>query len=352
MDAFNNYYHNPYVYGNPYQNNFYATSYQPDSFQPPAMDSTLTPDEIKILKSEKPDDELFNLNINDKDVLRAICNHKENGRDVVQELKDGSGRVWCPICGAKWDPREADRDEVQTAVNTLYNHMQNAKWCGMYPIKVGREYFTMIPLLEKFPELYEYGVKHWNHIFNQRGYNIGNGSSIQYQYNSLFNNNRMYNPYAYGGYATPYQPQPYTSPYNAMNQPVGTPANPNVNPMQANVTNGQPQATQPVAPPPTQGYVAPPPTPPNMVYGVGYGYNPNYGAAPAPNTQQGYPQPGYGGYAQPYAPNFAPPQPQAPVAPQQAPQQGQPAASAAPQSQAAPAAPQADQQTTNVKIDL
>ena len=341
MDNFN--YYNPnnqYVYGNPYQNNFYATGYQTTPWQPPAMDSTLTPDEIKILKSSDPNDQLFNLNIDEKDVLRAICNHKENGRDVVQELKDGSGRVWCPICGAKWNPQEAEKDEVQAAVNTLYNHMQNAKWCGIYPINVGREYFTMIPLLEKFPALYEYGVKNWNRIFSQRGFNIGGGSSIQYQYDSLFNRNRIVNPYAYG-YGMPYQPQPtYANPYNAMNQPVGTPANPAINPMQANVAGGQPQVnTQPVAPP--QGYTTPP-APPVMPYGMVYGYGPNgYGVPQTP------PQVGYTGQ-QPYAPNFAPSQPQT-VAQQTGP--AQPVVNAAPQQAQAPA--QADQQqTTNVKIDL
>ena len=347
MDNFNYYNpNNPYVYGNPYQANFYGTVYQQDNWQPPSMDSTLTPDELKILKSSKPDDQLFNLNIDQKDVLRAICNHKEGGRDVVQPMQDGSGLVWCPICGAKWDPTEASREEVEQAINTLYNHMQHDTWYGFYPINVGREYFAMLPLLEKFPDLYKYGADNVNRLLYQGRFSAANNASIHYQYDQLFNRNRMVNPNMYGGYgygAPSYQPQPgYVNPYGAMNQPVGTPANPNVNPMQATNVGGQPQATQQQAPAPNQAYGAPP-VPPAVPYGLIYGYGPTgYAAPPAP--QPGYVTPPQ----QPYAPNFAPPQ-QA-QAPAQAPQ-GQPAANAAPQQAQAPA--QADQQqTTNVKIDL
>ena len=97
------------------------------------------------------------LNISKRDVLRGLCTHIDHtGETVVQELKDGSGNVWCPICNAVWDPRGLDKEEVQKIVLEVINCIQNMKYMNTLPETVGRDFYSVIPILEKLPELYEY----------------------------------------------------------------------------------------------------------------------------------------------------------------------------------------------------
>ena len=273
-------------------------AYQPvmqQNMAVPQNQNALTSEEIQRLRSTRPSGTL-NLNIDQDDVLRAMCTHKENGRDLVQLVQDGSGDVYCPICGERWNPEVLSKEEVTALVGKLIAQMQNSKWTGEFPSNVVREYYSMIPLLRKFPDLFEYGSKNFERFLNQRGiYNAGD-ANIYAQYNSLYGPGMGYGAPMYQQPMYPYaqQPQGYYQ------QPVAQPANPAVNPMQvqqpvygapgynpqfsdqANMMMGGTYYAQPVQP--MYGQSGPQFTP---VYGAA---RPQQPAAPAAQPQAAAPQ--------------------------------------------------------------
>ena len=142
-----------YPYGQP---TYYGQQpYDPFNYQPlvqtgynfPQQErNALTNDEINTLKSARPM-QLFNLNIEENDLLRSICTHRDvNGTDVVQMCQDGV-HLHCPICGATWDGTPITEDDVKQIIDRLIDAFQNAKYSGLLPATVVRDYFTMEPLL-------------------------------------------------------------------------------------------------------------------------------------------------------------------------------------------------------------
>lgn len=315
MDA--NFYNNGYGYGYPYPPQYpYGTyeagfAYNPQmqqNVQVPTNQNACTPEEIQAMKNASPRQNALNLTIEDIDVTRSRCTHKENGVDLVKLVEDGSGDVYCPLCQARWNPEPATKEDVAADVRKVISHMQNSKWTGELPNGVVREYMPMIPLLEKLADIYEYGAKAFQRFYNQRGFMNAGDANLFAQYNSLF-----------PGYYTPqpayYPPQP-AGYYQQQPGQQAAPAQPatNVNPMQAPV------------------YGAP-------------GYNPQFGNQA--NVMMGgtyYAQPQMNPYGTPAAPQPTQ-QPYSPVygnaaAPQQAaPAQQQPAAQLA-------------TDTTNTKVNL
>ena len=300
-----------YGYGQPMPMPGYY-NYQPYMYQNAPMPqnlNALTNDEIKILRSARPASKI-NLNIDQEDYLRAMCTHKDNstGNDVVYQINDGSGEVYCPICQERWNPDKMTKEEVTDLVNGFVSQIQNMKWVGDMPVDVIREYCAIIPLIRKFPDLYEYAVNNFNKYAGANPYYNAAEAAIYSQYNSLMS----------GGYAVPQgyygQGVPgYGAPQPFMNPPMGQPANPNVNPMQAPTMYPQGQQAPAYGYPAPQGYY---PQPQPGYYGQG-----------APTTYgapQGQPMPQT---PQPYSPVFNP------AAQPQAPQGGQPQQSAQPQTE-------------------
>ena len=194
----NNYYYNG-GYGAP----FYAQPLQQQQLFQPGYQNALTDEEISKLKNMRPAG--LNLSVEYDDVLRSMCTHKYQGRDMVQRVEN-SDEVYCPICGKKWVPAIVTKEELQELVNKIIARMQDSKWSGELPTEVVREYYTMIPLLEKFPDVFEYGNKNFNRLINQTGYFNANDMNLYSGYNSLFGGN-----IGYGGY--PYQqPMYYNQP--------------------------------------------------------------------------------------------------------------------------------------------
>ena len=214
---------NGYGYGmydnvNPY---FQQQPFQQQPMQVPQMQNALTNEEIQRLRSLRPTTSL-NLSVDQEEVLRAMCTHKDNGREVVQLLQDGSGDAYCPICGKRWKPEQLSQEDLQALVDQLICQMQNAKWVGELPANVVREFFAMMPLIEKFPELYKYSMKNFNKYANQNNMFNAADANIYAMYNGLFSGAGAYaNPYqqAMNGY---YQQQPMGMGYyqQPMQQPM------------------------------------------------------------------------------------------------------------------------------------
>lgn len=269
MDATMNFnngnYYNGFGYGAgiPQYNNLYGyQTYQPQNIKLPQNQNALSAEEINTLKNTRPSS-MFDLAVDPNDALRSVCSHKENFGDVVQLLQDGTGDVYCPICNERWNPEQLDAEQVESLVKRLIAQMQNAKWIGDFPIDLQRAYFTIIPLLKKFPALYKLGMDNFNKYYNQHQFTNGTDTGIYAQYNSLFAPTYS----AYGAQAMPsYYQQPgmpygqvapsmYNNYYNQQQQMQQVPpatAPVTVNPMQAVGIPGQQQM-------PSMPYAAPAP---------------------------------------------------------------------------------------------
>ena len=230
----NGYYYDP---SNPYLNAGFQG--QPMYFcgQPvQPMNSSLTDEEIQRLRQNRGGS-VLNLSVDQDTILRAMCNHRDKGQDVVQVKSDGSGEVWCPICGESWSMEELSKEEVQELVNKLLAQMQIAKWAGNIPNNIIRDYFSIMPLVAKFPDVYDYAMKNFNRMVGANGMYFSTDAMPYAQYNSMFPggsmNYNVVNPFNTGYYQPGYQP-------NMMGQQqMGQMANPNVNPMQAQGFNPQ-----------------------------------------------------------------------------------------------------------------
>ena len=258
----NNYYGQQQAMGvNPYMN-----GYDPNMYSYPAMGYTniptpanqnaLTAEEIQILKNARPASKI-DLSIDRTDVLRAMCTHKDNGRDVVMQKTDGSGNVWCPICGHEWKPEMKTKEEVQELVIELVDQMENAKWAGDLPVDLTRELFTLIPLLNKYPDIHEYAMNTFNKYYSARGMYNAQDTNIYGMYNSLFGAGTPATgygaPQGYYGQQPMFNNQMNAQPgYYGQQQgyvPGAVQANAMVNPMQAPTYGVNPMA-------PNQQFVA------------------------------------------------------------------------------------------------
>ena len=239
----NNYYYGQQqAMGQPYYNgydpNMYGyTAMGYNNIPTPANQNALTAEEIQILKNARPASKI-DLSIDRNDVLRSMCCHKENGRDVVVQVSDGSGDVWCPICQKRWKPDMKSKEEVEELVAELVDQMENAKWTGDLPTDLTRELFTLIPLLNKYPDIHEYAMNTFNKYYSARGMYNAQDTNIYGMYNSLFGAGMPTTGYmgapmqGYYGQAQ----QPAAQGYYGQQQgyvPNGAQANAMVNPMQA-----------------------------------------------------------------------------------------------------------------------
>ena len=246
-----NMYYNNFNYGN----GMMGMGYPGQSYQyaapmaVPQNSNALTEEEMAIIAKSAP--QKLDININEVDNFRAMCTHKRNGRDMVVRCNDDSGDVFCPICGARWHPEQLTKEQVTEIVNQLISQMQNSKWVGDLNTALVRDYYPMIPLLEKFPEIYDYAMKTFNRYLNQNGYTDANDTSVYAQYNSLMGYGNT-NPYMAPQYGMPTM----NAPQGYYGQTQVTPSN--VNPMQ--IQYGAPMNPQMMAAPtaaPQQATYAP-----------------------------------------------------------------------------------------------
>ena len=259
----------------------------------PQNNPSLTAEEMKLIASQNPS--RIDIAISETDKYRAICNHKDQNKiDRVVQLNDGSGDVFCPICNCRWSSENLSKEEVKELCDKLISAMQNAKWVGDYGVQLTREYFAMIPLLEKFPDLYEYAMKQFNKYCSTNGYTSANDAAIYSQYNNLmgFSSGYGYNPQPQAYYTNPGQGY-YGAPAQQYGGEQGMPMNPYMSqaPVQQPATNVNPmQAPQGMPMNPYDPYAAQAPIQPTP--GVGTPISnmaaPNYAPAaaqqPAGNT--------------------------------------------------------------------
>ena len=164
--------------------------------------------------------------VDELDLIRAKCTHKNNGQLTLMQNNDGSHT--CSICGATFNLVDADPAEVAMLTQRFIDVMQSIKTYYLdMPVSYANEFFVMIPLLQNTPELYKIALSKFSKY--ESGSMVNQNNSM-YGFN-LFNN--ITSP-GYGMMGMPMQ-QPMMNPGMGMQQPM---MNPGMMPQQPMMNNG------------------------------------------------------------------------------------------------------------------
>lgn len=238
--------------------------------------NALTADEIEMLTKATSK---FSLNITNEQRLRGICNHRtaDGMGDAIVEDK-ATGLLRCSICGYTFRQVDSNMtaDEIKVAIEQVIDLLQTVKLMFIdMPTDSAREYFQIIPLLEKLPELFEIAAKNMTK-HDAYGWNMRNPNMSAY---SMFQN--LSNIFGQGAFMGQPAGNPYAQPQ--MGQPMN---NPYQNPYQ----NPYVQSGNPYAAPQSNGF---------MYTGAGYNpsnagfaYNPGNVAQATPTTPAPQQMPG------------------------------------------------------------
>ncbi len=239
---------------NPMMGGYQYGGYQPQ--QMPKVMNNLTEEEIKMLQQNRSK---FNLGLTEREVLQARCNHRSaDGTSDTLTFDPETGIATCTICGYQFRPIEPDAgyDTIKDSADRIVDILQTIKI--MYtdlPREAANEYFQIIPLIEKIPDLFKFAAKSFaKHEFGAWNYNQYNMNGVQ-----MFQNlNNLFGQ----GFAQP-QPQPQFNGYapNPAPAPFMNPPQqmPGANPF------GYPGAGAPAYAPQTAGYQYQPPVAPAPV---------------------------------------------------------------------------------------
>lgn len=189
---------------------FYYGGQQPQAMQ--KFNNALTAEEIDRLTKTANN---FNLTLTQEEMLRASCNHRnKEGTGDTLVVDPATGKVRCSICGYEFKPVDSNisSDDIKEYVEEIINILQTIKM--MYidlPQDAIRQFFPIIPMLEKIPQLFEFAAKNMQK-HDTFAWNYQNSSPAAFQMftnlQNAFGNGMGFNP----------QPMP------GMGQPMGAPA--------------------------------------------------------------------------------------------------------------------------------
>ena len=217
MDFTQNMYGYPYGYQQPGYNYNYT------GIQGQKYNNFLSDEEIKALRQKGPE---FSLGLTQDEIIRSGCNHREVGGMKDTLTQDPlTGKYVCTICGEKFNPITDDtEDSVKEITERMVDYLNTIKM--MYydlPASPAREYFQIIPLIKKLPQIYKLAVESFNKHDISQGWKYGNQqpgavSMFMNMANNVFGQAPMYGGYPQGhpqqpGQAPMYQPQPGAVPY-------------------------------------------------------------------------------------------------------------------------------------------
>lgn len=230
MNAFTNYATNQGY--NTGMSNFQTMGYNPSmQHGKPHMTNPLTDEQINLLRQHE---DAFELKIKPEELARAICTHKDPTTGTFATILNPDGSVTCKICHQTFKPDEVDEEFVQKAVSAIINTLQTCKMIGVdLNDEVVRQFFAIMPYLERVPKLY----KLVNNIFNKYSQQTpvipnSGGQNIMGMYNSVINPAiPIAGMPAYGagmyGYGGGYPTPPVQTPFmNMQNQMVNGGMNP------------------------------------------------------------------------------------------------------------------------------
>ena len=215
--------------------------------QAPKFTQPLTNEQIAKLRQGES---AIDWRISEMDLLRASCTHKEkNGTSAL--IKKSNGLWHCTICGADFSMTYASEKQIQEAVDIIINFLQASK--AMYldaPESLIRNFYQIIPILEKFPTIYKLA---WDNFNMHEDYNNNNTQTVFGSDNNGFQ--ALNNMIAYNN------PIPQPSPFMYQQEPIPQP-----NPYDPRFMD--PRYGYPQTPPPPQ--YAPIPNNPTQYYDENY----------------------------------------------------------------------------------
>ena len=204
-----------YNYYNPNQY-WYGPQYQQQPVRNIAVEPTTTPEEEEMLRKNKTAD--FSLKITPEEYAEGICNHRSHANNGGPDLTAlGGNNFRCNICKEEFemldDPRKlsAAITIVRAAINTI-----KIMWKDC-PTEAARQFYTIVPLINKLPRVFAYAKKCWDEEQNQQnnGYWSGKRPSAENYWNQM-------NAGVFGNqfqYAQPQYQQPGPAP--VMGTPMG-----------------------------------------------------------------------------------------------------------------------------------
>ena len=189
------------------------------------VENNLTAEEIQRLTKQQAE---FTLALSEESILRGRCNHFwTDGSDATEVI--GDNKLHCKICNAEFYALTPDTDpaSIKEQVDATLSILQSIKY--MYitmPKPVAAQFWTIIPLLEKVPDLFKLAATEFTRIIgaNTRSYNGGVQNSYD-MYRSvvgaLGGNMNAMNMMGMGGmdmsYGQPGAANPFAGNVNGMN---------------------------------------------------------------------------------------------------------------------------------------
>ena len=148
--------------------------------QQPKVMNVLTDEEIKTLQQTANQ---FSLGLTEKESLQAVCNHrKADGSEDSLVYDQLTGIARCTICGYEFRPVDENTsiDDIRDLCDKTVDILQTIKLLYTdLPANAAREYFQIIPLIKKIPQLFEFAAKNFaKHEFNSWQYNNQNMGGI------------------------------------------------------------------------------------------------------------------------------------------------------------------------------
>ena len=140
---------------------YYNFTGVPTQVQPKVMNA-LNDDEIKFLQSGQSQ---FSLGLTQREQLQGGCTHRLPGGASDSLTYDPiTGVARCTICGYEFRPVDADTsiEDITEAKDKIIDILQTIKLLYTdLPADAAREYFQIIPLLMKLPQLFEFAAKNF-----------------------------------------------------------------------------------------------------------------------------------------------------------------------------------------------
>lgn len=173
--------------------NYYNQMYPAMQYQQikrPTMSQPLTPEQMQLLASKGGS---FSTRVAQEDIFRSVCTHKKDGNIVL--VNNGDGTFTCPICQETFSETDLDPQHVKDITREMINILQMIKTTYMdIPDATALEFFPIITLLEKTPELAEIAMRNFSQY--EQGTMVQN-SANPYSFNAL--SSLMGGPMAYPG---------------------------------------------------------------------------------------------------------------------------------------------------------
>lgn len=151
----NNFYGN-YGYGN----TMWGYSNQQPAFNNLKVTQTLSAEEINKMRSKE---DTTSVSLTQDQILRSKCVHKDLNGKITLYPAPGNEMVRCSICGETFCIQEYPMEQVEAAVDTLTDVLQQTKTFGLtLPKELIVQYMPVIELIRKIPGLYKVALDQYN----------------------------------------------------------------------------------------------------------------------------------------------------------------------------------------------